>query len=312
MNVSDKPLENLKFERRVRYEKRIDTIEELDNFIKRAASDGSLVYRGMKRDSYLCVSSFYRYYCAVYTPPVESVVYNVSENAEEVLPKIDNADYIRKSFEIIDEFNSQLVRVGEIEEHLSFSDACTLAQHYELPTNLIDFTVDPIIAIFFACAGDDDHDAVIFESDIWLPINQLNAELQDGVRGWYKDPERAHANVIRRLTSIDKTTEMTLATPIICKSMLERNERIKLQSGVFVYYSGAFPYDKIMYNFWDEPYSCHGRTVYVINKSLKSHIRAAMKDVGLSWEKIMPASDGIKIKEAVKATKAKMGIPEHY
>jgi hypothetical protein len=42
------------------------------------------------------------------------------------------------------------------------------AQHYGLPTSLVDFTVDPLIAVYFACHGgvDGDHVAVY-----WLPFN---------------------------------------------------------------------------------------------------------------------------------------------
>ena len=305
-------LSELKFERRVRYEKHIDTFEKLLQFVQNAVKNKSFVYRGMNNSQYLCVSSFYRYYYTVHKPTVQEVVYNGAENATEILPEIDAKDFLSKSIDIIDEFNSQLVQVGAIGEELSFGSACTLAQHYELPTNLIDFTFDPAIALFFACSSNDDIDAVVFESDILHPINVLNAHLQHGVNGYYKDPEKAHADIIRRLTSIDKTTEISLTTPKIHPSMLEHNERIKRQSGVFVYNAEVFPYDRVMYNFWDDPYCCPGRTVYVINKALKPIVREHLANIGVTWEYLMPSEDGQKIKKAVDRTKSKFGIPERY
>lgn len=120
------------------------------------------------------------------------------------------------------------MQVGAINKELLFSNACILAQHYELPTNLIDFTFEPAIALFFVCSSNDDIDAVVFESDILHPIKVLNAHQQHGVNGYYKDPEKVHADVIRRLTSIDKTTEVSLTTPEIHPSMLEHNEQLQL------------------------------------------------------------------------------------
>jgi hypothetical protein len=94
--------------------------------------------------------------------------------------------------------------------------------------------------------------------------------------------------------------------------MLEHNERIKRQSGVFVYNAEVFPYDRVMYNFWDEPYCSPGRTVYVINKALKPLAREHLESIGVTWEHLMPNNDGQKIKQAVAETKLQFGIPEHY
>ncbi len=104
-------LSELKFERRVRYEKQINTFEELLQFVQSATQNKSFVYRGMNNSQFLCVSSFYRYYYTVHKPKVRKVVFNDGENATEVLPDIDVKDFLSKSIDIIDEFNSQLVQV---------------------------------------------------------------------------------------------------------------------------------------------------------------------------------------------------------
>lgn len=305
-------LSDLKFERRVRYEKRIETEEELLSFINNARSDKSFFYRGLNNSQYLCVSSFYRYYYTTQKPKVEAVVYNKTENAEEILPNIDFNDFHKKSIKIIDEFNKQLVISGAIESELSFSDACTLAQHYELPTNLIDFTFNPLVALFFACSGSDDTDAAVFESDIYNHVEVINGVLQHGVSGYYKKPDEAHRELIKKLTTIDKTVEFPLRTPTIQKTMLEHNARIQLQSGVFVYNLFEKPYDIVMYNFWDEPYSLPGRTVYVINRDLKPLVRVLLDKRDISWASLMPEEDGKKIKMAVEETKRVLSIPARY
>lgn len=305
-------LSELKFERRVRYEKLINTEDELLAFLKSTGNKKNYFYRGMSNSKYLCVTSFYRYYCEVFKPEIASVVYNQTENASEYLPVIDEIDFHKKSIQIINEFNKQLVNSGVVEKELSFGDACTLAQHYELPTNLIDFTFNPLIALFFASSGNDDIDAVIFESDIEKHARVINGLLQNGVSGYYKDPEKAHRELIQKLTSLDEEDHFQLKTPIIKESMLEHNLRIQRQSGVFVYNAMNRPYDVVMYNFWDEPYVCPGRTVYVVDSKLKPFARKLLADEDYSWERLMPDEDGIKIKEAVKITKEKLSIPERY
>ncbi|WP_146041088.1 FRG domain-containing protein, partial [Vibrio vulnificus] len=74
---------------------------------------------------------------------------DVGFNSKVLLPEIDLEEYKKQSFQILDDFYDNLRTLGS--QELSFESIAYLAQHYGLPTDLIDFSYDPKIALYFAC-----------------------------------------------------------------------------------------------------------------------------------------------------------------
>ncbi|SER71259.1 FRG domain-containing protein [Natrinema salaciae] len=69
---------------------------------------------------------------------------------------------------------------NEIDEPRSVWHLLSLAQHYGLPTRLLDWSFSPLVAAYFATvAGDTDHDGAIWAVD----YRQLHADLPD----YYQD-----------------------------------------------------------------------------------------------------------------------------
>ncbi len=51
------------------------------------------------------------------------------------------------------------------------------------------------------------------------------------------------------------------------------------------------PCDIVMYNFWDEPYVCPSRTVYVINSDLKPFVKELLEKRDILWASLMPEEE---------------------
>ena len=126
--------------------KREPTIDDIINEIKEKSSDGDYIYRGERKRHRKISSAFYRE-CA----KIDSEAFDLRDAQEEMLDIVKKhtakspigllADYLD-----IRDIKTAIERAAEREILIEL-------QHYGGKTNLIDFTTDYLIAIFFACSG---------------------------------------------------------------------------------------------------------------------------------------------------------------
>ncbi|GIU04293.1 hypothetical protein TUM4261_03910 [Shewanella sp. c952] len=275
------------FPYRAWYTKELSTIEDVIGRLMPETSSG-YYYRGMSDSSYICISSFYRHY--VWNKKgLEWHDVVIDPARSQSFPDIVQEDYIDKSFKVIEKFNEELEKLGAID--LPTNTLIYLAQHYGLPTNVIDFTLNAKIALYFACEANPDKDCVVYESNINEHIETLLDIYLSGRAGYIKmSAEELKQWVIDLKTTISPTG-LNLVTPILEVDNVKYNKRIQHQEGVFVYNGGLLPYDISMFNI-SEMTVHPGRNVYKIPSILKSEILDVLESkYGINKEFIYPNSE---------------------
>ena len=131
------------------------TIEDIINEIKNKSSDGDYIYRGERKHHTRVSSAFYRQYRI----KIRSKHFDLRIAEKEMLNAAKK--HLGEPLKDIDEDLPELL----IDDRNPFSDTeieiLTELQHYGGKTNLIDFTTDYLIAIFFACSGHPKEDGRI-------------------------------------------------------------------------------------------------------------------------------------------------------
>jgi hypothetical protein len=230
-------------EHRLLYSKVVKNFTELLKLISEPTSDKlPTAFRGQADSDWLIQSSFSRWYIKN-NPESEEAILIEDIKAIEEKAKLgfnERVHYHELADDIIDNLAIRLERVDNLD--LTYSQIMYLAQHYDLPTNLIDFTFDPNIALFFAF-------------DYKTPP-------KSGYVSWFKTTPWFYAqstiSAVCQHHFVDKNELWKEATtlikgdcgikvPAINKIDLSINLRINAQKGCFVYYSEVFPYDKVMH-----------------------------------------------------------------
>ncbi|BBM63469.1 hypothetical protein VA249_01150 [Vibrio alfacsensis] len=266
------------FPHRKWYEQRIDTMEELEQHVLNAHFPEDAYFRGMPSADFICISSFYRQYLQDNKDSLNWSEQQVGIGVTMSLPEVGKQQYKESSFEILDYFYKCLRELGSKE--LSFNSIAYLAQHYGLPTNLIDFSADPKISLFFACFDEKewftDKDCTLYVSDILWHVKAMMPSNQTIPMGYFKHPTEnrgmteaeADEMMFNMFTTIDKDSSETV-TPKIELDEVKYSARIHNQKGVFVYHCDDVPFDRIMHTS-----NCNDgfNKVFVINKELKPKI----------------------------------------
>ena len=191
--------------------------------------DKELWYRGQSDSEWKLVPSLWRYGIAD-TGETLCATYTTGKRHTTISP---NEEYMLNLF--IDTLRSE-----KLDCPSSYIHQMTLAQHYGLPTNLLDWSSDPLVALYFAASGVAER-ALNSEDE---PMSERFFSI------WILDPQMVNQKSEISTKIIDpsnqadhKRLEDAMSQPLgytYCFRGLKEDRRVVRQSGNFTYSSSIF------------------------------------------------------------------------
>ncbi len=202
-------------------------------------------------------------------------------------------------------------------------------RHHGLPTRVLDITRNPLVALYFACASDDEHDGCLHvfavPKQLVLPFNsgratyiasfaKLSRKDQDLLLGKELEnaevgPEISQMNMIEQQERYRRAREELYSliekdSPYLAKRMDWRNlyrvfvlepqrtfERLKAQSGAFLISAFHERFEQSEIAKWNGeiPVYCHRRLV--IPSERKQHLLDDLQSLNITRETLFPGVD---------------------
>jgi hypothetical protein len=300
-------------EHRRLYSKEVKDFPELLKLIFIPIADKlPTAFRGQANSDWLIQSSYSRWYIKNNPSSEEATLIEdfkaIEEKAKQGFEQ--RVHYHELAERIIDQFANKLGDVNNLQ--LNFSQVMYLAQHYELPTNLIDFTFDPNIALFFAFDYETPPETGYvswFKTTPWFYAQSI---ITAACQHHFVDRDE----LWKEVTTLIKG-DRDIKVPSIGEIDKSINLRINAQKGCFVYYSEVFPYDKVMHMMecW-QPSGGWGSQLKVdIPISLKQEVMGYLSSIGITKQAMYPTlsdellpSGSISFDSYVKACVEETGI----
>lgn len=217
------------------------SLKEYQDIIKELKSHNKNIwYRGMSKATYSLAPSLFR----------EKRIVGLEFSGREI-----NGNYYRKSDAVM---KSDIHAIEEFIKHykMYYPEKCKdynlidylyVMQHYEIPTRLLDFSTDEIVALYFSVSSDTKENDSNCEDEI-NDFYENDGYSNKGASIHCIDPAFTNENTNRfvnlkdeilNIDNIDKNNLRSIDLPL-CIETNNNDSRIKAQKGVFMIFGSAY------------------------------------------------------------------------
>lgn len=270
-----------------------EILNKLSSSYPQRPTESPFIYRGVSDNSFSLIPSIFR--------QVEDQIED-----DDFQQPIKNDNYLAHSTEktILQDFITQAS--GYIKDVLKddYLHWAEYAQHFGAPTRLLDWTSNPLVAMFFACINNKNNDTALW---ILHKENYYNYRIKHSK---YSNEEK---EIINKLSDqelfnsfFDDKNKMDLKYPLIYKPYYV-DSRMEVQSSVFMFW-GTYqePLENMVtkenYLVFQDPIR---GVVYgeketqelllklIIPKSSKQSVIRQLEMLGINYKTLFPGIDGI-------------------